>query len=40
MRPLIGFLLVLAALVYFQSERHDCTIKGMSVENWLSCVAA
>ena len=39
MRLLIGFLLVLATLVCFQSELHDCSIRGMSAENWLLCVA-
>ena len=37
MRLLVGCLLMLIALVYFQSERHDCSI-GMSVENWFLCV--
>jgi hypothetical protein len=38
MRLLIGFLLVLTALAYFQSERHDCSIRWISAENWLLCV--
>jgi hypothetical protein len=30
MRLLIGFLLVLAGLVYFQSQRNDCSLSGTS----------
>ena len=37
MRLLVGCLFMLIALVYFQSERHDCSV-GMSVENWFLCV--
>ena len=37
MRPLVGCLLMLIALVYFQSERHDCSVR-MSVENWFLCI--
>ena len=37
MRLLIGFLLLLAVLVYFQSEQHDC-VRGMSSEQWLECI--
>ena len=36
MRLLVGCLLMLIALVYFQSERHDCSIG--EVENWFLCV--
>ncbi len=38
MRLLIGFLLMLTALVYFQSDRHDCSIRVMSVDNWILCI--
>jgi Flp pilus assembly pilin Flp len=34
---LVGCLLVFIALVYFQSERHDCSV-GMSVDNWFLCI--
>ena len=37
MRLLVGCLLMLIALVYFQSERHDCSV-SMSVDNWFLCV--
>ena len=37
MRLLVGCLLMLIALVYFQSERHDCSV-SMSVENWFLCI--
>jgi hypothetical protein len=36
MRLLVGCLLILVALVYFQSERHDCS--SMSVDNWFLCI--
>jgi hypothetical protein len=39
MRLLIGFLLTLTVLVYVQSERHDCSFRGMSFENWVLCIA-
>jgi hypothetical protein len=35
----IGFVLVLTALVYFQSERHDCSIRGRSFDNWIMCIS-
>ena len=38
MRLLIGLLLMLIALAYFQSERHDCSIRGMSFDNWILCI--
>jgi hypothetical protein len=38
MRLLIGFLLVLAGLVYFQSQSNDCSLSGTSTENWLLCI--
>ena len=38
MRLLFGFLLMLIALVYFQSERHACSIEEMSFENWILCI--
>ena len=38
MRLLISFLLLLAVLVYFQSEQNDCDYGGMSGEQWLECV--
>ena len=34
---LLGCLLMLIALVYFQSERHDCSV-SMSVDNWFLCI--
>jgi hypothetical protein len=37
MRLLVGCLLMLIALVYFQSERHACSIR-MSVDNWFLCI--
>ena len=37
MRLLVGCLLMLIALVYFQSERHDCSVR-MSVDNWFLCI--
>ena len=37
MRLLVGCLLMLIALVYFQSERHDCSV-SMSVDNWFLCI--
>jgi hypothetical protein len=37
MRLLVGCLLMLIALVYFQSVRHDCSVR-MSVDNWFLCV--
>ena len=37
MRLLVGCLLMLIALVYFQSKRHDCSVR-MSVDNWFLCV--
>jgi len=37
MRFLVGCLLMLIALVYFQSERHDCSVR-MSVDNWILCI--
>ena len=37
MRLLVGCLLMLVALVYFQSKRHHCSV-SMSVENWFLCV--
>jgi len=39
MRLLLGFLILLSALVYFQNERSDCGLRGMSFENWLLCIA-
>jgi len=39
MRLLVGCLLTLFALVYFQSERHDCSVRAMSVDNWIVCIA-
>ena len=38
MRLLIGFLVLLAVLIYFQSEQHDCEIRGMTSEQWLECL--
>ena len=38
MRLLIGFLLLLVILVYFQSEQNDCYLGGMSSEQWLDCI--
>ena len=38
MRLLIGFLLVLAGLVYFQSQSNNCSLSGTSTENWLLCI--
>jgi len=40
MRLLVGCLLTLTALVFFQSERHDCSIRAMSVGNWIFCIAS
>ena len=37
MRLLVGCLLMLIALVCFQSDRHDCSF-GMSVDNWFLCI--
>ena len=37
MRLLVGCLLMLIALVYFQSEHHDCSV-SMSVDNWFLCI--
>ena len=37
MRLLVGCLLMLIVLVYFQSERHDCSV-SMSVDNWFLCI--
>jgi hypothetical protein len=37
MRLLVGCLLMLIALVYFQSERHNCSV-SMSVDNWFLCI--
>jgi len=39
MRLLVGCQLMLSALVYFQSEHHDCSVRAMSVENWILCIA-
>lgn len=30
--------LVLAGFVYGQSERHGCSVCGMSTENWILCL--
>ena len=38
MRLLIGFLLLLAGLVYFQTEQNDCDVRGMSSEQLLMCI--
>ena len=37
MRLLVGCLLMIIALVCFQSERHDCSVR-MSVDNWFLCI--
>jgi hypothetical protein len=39
MRLLVGCLLTLFAFFYFQSERHDCSVRAMSVDNWILCIA-
>lgn len=39
MRLLAGCLLVLTTLIYLQSERHDCSLRGMSVDNYILCIA-
>ena len=38
MRLLVGCLLVLIALAYAQSERHNCSV-SMSVDNWFLCIS-
>lgn len=39
MRLLIGFFLVLVALIYFQNERNGCSFHRMGSEDWLLCMA-
>jgi hypothetical protein len=38
MRLLIGFLCVLVAVVYFQSERHGCGQMPLASNYWISCI--
>jgi hypothetical protein len=37
MRPLVIFLALLTAFVWFLSQQNDCDFQGMSAEQWLAC---
>ena len=39
MRLLIGFVLVLAALLYFQGAHPECSMSDMIGVEWLKCLA-
>jgi hypothetical protein len=38
MRLLLAFMLILFTLVFVQSERHDCSLRDMSIDNWVLCL--